>query len=80
MSTDESSDRIATDVVVPPPDLSDLERQKAEIEAIQAQMMEMRARIDTRLDERRPTIDVVPVHLDEPAPPNSPAAIRHTEQ
>lgn len=45
MSTDESSDRIATDIVVPPPDLSDLERQKAEIEAIQAQMKIGRAHV-----------------------------------
>ncbi|MBK3735401.1 hypothetical protein FBZ83_104349 [Azospirillum brasilense] len=79
MSTDKTPDHSATALSPPLPDLSDLERQKAEIEAIQAQMMDLRARIDTRLDERRPTIDVVPVHLDEPAPPNSPAAIRHTE-
>lgn len=73
MSTDESSDRIATDVAVPLPDLSDLERQKAEIEAIQAQMMQLRARIDQRLDDQRldgqrPTIDLVPIHLDPPPP------------
>ncbi|MBK4718603.1 hypothetical protein JJL56_06960 [Azospirillum sp. YIM DDC1] len=68
MSTDESSERIATDIAVPLPDLSDLERQKAEIEAIQAQMTRLRARIDQRLDDQRPTIDLVPVHLDEPPP------------
>ncbi|MGR0186456.1 hypothetical protein [Azospirillum aestuarii] len=69
MSTDETPDRIA----VPLPDLSDLERQKAEIEAIQAQMTQLRIRIDQRLDgqrldDQRPTIDLVPVHLDEPPP------------
>ncbi|WP_454019041.1 hypothetical protein [Azospirillum sp. Marseille-Q6669] len=79
MSTDKTPDHNPTALSTPLPDLSDLDRQKAEIEAIQAQMMDLRARIDTRLDERRPTIDVVPVHLDEPAPSNSPAAIRHTE-
>ncbi|MBB3267459.1 hypothetical protein FHW79_005118 [Azospirillum sp. OGB3] len=62
MSTDETPDRIA----VPLPDLSDLERQKAEIEAIQAQMTQLRIRIDQRLDDQRPTIDLVPVRLDEP--------------
>ena len=79
MSTDKTPDHIATALATPLPDLSDLERQKAEIEAIQAQMMNLRARIDQRLDEQRPTIDAVPVHLDEPLPPNPPAAIRHTE-
>ncbi|KAA0686565.1 hypothetical protein [Azospirillum brasilense] len=68
MSTDKTSDRVAADVAVPLPDLSDLERQKAEIEAIQAQMMQLRARIDQRLDDQRPTIDLVPVRLDPPPP------------
>ncbi|UKJ74160.1 hypothetical protein [Azospirillum brasilense] len=79
MSTDKTPDRIATALAAPLPDLSDLERQKAEIEAIQAQMMDLRARIDTRLDEQRPTIDAVPVRLDESLPPNPPTAIRHKE-
>ncbi|QCO15384.1 hypothetical protein D3869_09190 [Azospirillum brasilense] len=75
MSIDETPDRIA----VPPPDLSDLDRQKAEIEAIQAQMAQWRARIDQRLNDRRPTIDLDAVHLDEPPTAAPPAAIRPTE-
>ncbi|OYD82679.1 hypothetical protein [Azospirillum brasilense] len=68
MSTDESSDRIATDVAVPPPNLSELDRQKAEIEAIQAQMTRLRARVDQRLDDQRPTIDLVPIRPTPPPP------------
>ncbi len=76
MSTDKTSDRIATDIAVTPPDLSDLERQKAEIEAIQAQMTQLRARIDQRFEDQRPTIDLVPVHLDESSPATASTAIR----
>ncbi|CAO3448342.1 hypothetical protein [Azospirillum argentinense] len=75
MSTEDSTGGLA----VPPPDLSDLERQKAEIAAIQAQMAQWRARIDQRLDDGRPTIDLVPTHLDGPPPDGTPAAIRQKE-
>ncbi|GAA4253317.1 hypothetical protein GBZ26_17640 [Azospirillum formosense] len=79
MSTDKTPDRIAADIAVPLPDLSDLERQKAEIEAIRAQMMQPRARIGQRPDDRHPTIDLIPIHLDTPPPAGTPAAIRQKE-
>ena len=68
MSTDERFDRIGTEIIHREPDLLDLKRQQAEIEAIQSQMMQLRARIDRRFDERRTTIDVIPVRLDELPP------------
>ncbi len=63
MSTEENSAPPNTAVALPEPDLSDLERQKAEIEAIQAQMMQLHARIGQRLDERRTTIDLSPADV-----------------
>ncbi|KAA0677542.1 hypothetical protein [Roseomonas genomospecies 6] len=70
MSTEENSAPPNTAVALPEPNLSDLERQKAEIEAIQAQMMQLHARVGQRLDERRTTIDLTPADL-TPARPDA---------
>ncbi len=68
MSADERLAPIGIEITRPEPDLLDLKRQQAEIETIQSQMKQLRARIDRRLDEQRTTVDVIPVRLDELPP------------
>lgn len=74
MSTDKNSDHRETAITLPEPDLSDLERQKAEIEAIQAQMTQLHARIGQRLDERRTAIDLSPADVTPVRPDAIPPA------